>query len=507
MNFNFMEGLETELKGRKTLTENGAIAYASAGKEILDFFFAVTALRKSNDDVIKNQFAKVYYENPLDAWKFNFFLRDIREGNGERKIFRACLKWLAENKPDATKRVIDLVGEYGRFDDLWCLLDTNLKNDVCNFVKCQLESDIENAENGKAVSLLAKWLPSENASSRETKRYAEIIRTSLGLTPRQYRKTLSRFRQYLDVVERKMSSKNWGEIDYSSVPSQANLKYNPAFLRNDEERRRAYLESLKKGETKINASVLQPHEIVAKYKDGYNWSRIVRQYDEALEQLWEALPSTNIGNTLVVRDSSGSMMTGYGAQCCPLDVATALAIYAAEHNDGIWKDKYITFSSNPRFIDLSGCSTLRDKLVLSFSESEIANTDIEKTMLLILNTAIANHCTQDEMPKNILILSDLQFDSMVTIRGNRKALFENLISVYEDNGYKMPRIIFWNLSGNVDRTIPIQNNDLGVVLCSGFSIQLLKMIMSGKTDPYEVLLETINSERYLPIKEAVQDLV
>ena len=505
---NFMNAMQNELNNRKTLTENGAIAYASAGKEILDFFFAVTALRKSNDDVIKNQFAKVYYENPLDAWKFNFFLRDVRGGNGERKIFRACLKWLAENKPDATKRVIDLVGEYGRFDDLWCLLDTNLKDDVCNFVKRQLESDIENLESRKAVSLLAKWLPSENASSKETRRYAGIIRTSLGLTPRQYRKTLSRLRQYLDVVERKMSSKNWGEIDYSVVPSLANLKYNSAFLRNDEERRREYLESLKKGEAKINAKVLQPHEIVRAYNPtSTGWGDFsgstVKPYDETLEQLWKSLPDITVGNCLVVRDGSGSMTWGYD-KVRPLDVASALAIYMAEHNDGVWKDKFITFGNRPQIVSLENCESLRDKLLVAYKYADCSNTNIEATMMLILNTAVKNHCSQEDMPGSIVIVSDMRFDQGCE-RANQ-SLFDNIAERFEAYGYHMPKIVFWNVNEAMSKqTVPMQQNELGVVLMSGYSTQLMKMIMSGETDPYKVLLEAINADRYKPVEDAVKN--
>lgn len=506
MSFDFMNGMKEQLDSRKTFTENGAVAFATSGKELLDFNFATTAFRKMSDEEIAAEYTKVYFEYPLIAVQYLFWLRDCRGGSGERKIFRACFKWLAEHKPEIAKATIRFIPEFGRWDDLYCVADTKLRDDALDIISKQIAEDVENSMNGKNISLAAKWLKSENASSKETRRLARMTMEHMKLSPRAYRRTLSRLREYLDVIERKMTAKKWDEINYENVSSQANLKYSNAFLRNDKERRSGYLESLKKGEAKINASVLQPHEIVAKYKDSGYWGTL-KEYNEALEQLWLALPSTNIGNTLVVRDSSGSMTMGYGAKCCPLDVATALAVYTAEHNDGIWKDKYITFSSHPRFIDLSRCSTLRDKLAISFAESEVANTDIEKTMLLILNTAIANHCTQDEMPKNILILSDLQFDSMVTIRGNRKTLFENLISIYKENGYKMPRIIFWNLSGSVNNTIPIQSNDLGVVLCSGFSTQLLKMIMSGKTDPYEVLIEAINAERYIPIKKAIQNII
>ena len=256
------------------------------------------------------------------------------------------------------------------------------------------------------ISGLGKWLKSENTSSPESRRIAKIIRNSLNITPKQYRKILSRLRAELGVVEQKISAKEWKAIDYSSVPSQANLKYNNAFLRNDEERRRAYLNSLIKGETKINAGTLQPHEIVAKYVSGGSWGRqSVKSYDETLEQLWKALPNVSLENALVVRDGSGSMTMGYGSKVKPLDVATALAVYMADHNTGIWKDKFITFSNRPKLIDLSNCATLRDKLCHTYSYDECENTNIEATMMLVLKTAVTNHCTQDEMPQRIIICS------------------------------------------------------------------------------------------------------
>lgn len=505
---NFMNAIKTEIDDQKTMTENGAVAYESSGKKLLDFYFAITAMRQESEHDIERKFSGVYYENPLVAIKTLFQIRDCRGGNGERRLFRICMKWLAENQTEVAEAVLALIPEYGRFDDWWGLLETNVRDDVLALTKKQLEEDQDNMEKGKSISLLPKWSPSLNSSSYKTRELAEIIRAYLGCSPRNYRKGLSKMRRYLNVVEQKMSAKEWSKIDYSTVPSQANLKYNNAFLRNDEERRRAYLESLKKGETKINAGTLQPHEIVGKYKDASGWYRFaVREYDETLEQLWKALPVKSVDNTLVVRDSSGSMTSGYSSKCCPLDVATALAIYTSEHNNGIWKDKYITFSENPRFIDLSNCKTLRDKLEFSFSESEVANTNIEKTMMLILNTAINNRCSQEDMPKNIVILSDLQFDAMTTIRGNRKALFDNLAEIYKQHGYLLPRIVFWNLSGQVNNTIPMQQNELGVALISGFSPQLLDMVMSGKTDPYEVLLEAINTPRYQPVEDAVKEIL
>ena len=503
---NFMNAVKNELNNQKTLTDNGAVAYATSGKKLTDFYFSLTALRRSDTETVDERFCSVYYENPLMAVKTLFQIRDCRGGAGERKTFRTCLVWLAENKPEIVKRLIPLVPEYGRWDDLWCLLDTDLRGDVIDLVTDQLHRDISvyNKKKNGNVSLLAKWLASENASSRETRRYGRILREGLCMTQRNYRKTLSMLRNHLDVVERKLSANEWGDVIYEHVPSLANVKYTDAFMEHDKDRRTNYLESLKSGISKINADVLQPHEIVRKYCPG-GWRP--RRYDEALEQLWKALPQMMVDNCLVVRDGSGSMCGR------PLEVATALAVYTSEHNTGCWKDNFITFSQHPKFIDLSGCKTLRDKLVKTYNEDECSNTDIEATMMLILNTAIKNGCKQEDMPGRVLILSDMQFDSATAYYGGRyyithgEALFDGLRKKYEAAGYKMPKLIFWNLSGYTNDTIPMQENELGVALISGFSIQLLNMVMYNELDPYKIILEAVNTERYQPVEDAVKDII
>lgn len=508
---NFMNAIKNELDNKLTYTENGALAYETSGKALMDFVFSTAALRREDEEEIMRTLTKVYFECPLLAIKALFWTRDCREGNGERRIFRVFLKWLAENKPEVAKVVLDLVPYYARWDDLWVLLDTDLKDDVIELVRDTIKADLNAAENkGNNSSLLGKWLKSENTSSKESRRIAGIIRKGLGLTPRQYRKTLSKLRKRIGIVESQISANEWGAVDYSRVPSQANIKYTNAFLRHDEKRRRQYLEDLKNGKTKINASVLQPHEIVAKYMTRMGWSMSVGKYDEALEQMWKALPVKSLSNTLVCRDGSGSMTGGYGTTVRPLDVATALAVYMADHNHGIWKDKFITFSANPKLIDLANCSTLHDKLVKTYHEDDCSNTDIEKTMMLVLRTAIKNNCSQENMPTSILIVSDMGFDSAVYDYDGgrtRKALFDNIAKAYEKAGYKLPRMVFWNVAGKTGNGIPMKQNDLGVILLGGFSIQLLDMVMSGETDPYKAILKTINSARYDAVEEAVKPVL
>ena len=511
----FMNAMQNTLNDEfnVSVSENGALGYRTSGKELLDLNFAVASLRGASEQAIVEKFTKAFFEDKILAMKWLFFARDARGGLGERRLFRIVLKNLIENNPEMVIPVINLIPEYGRIDDLWCLLDNQESAEVVyKIVDKQLEEDLNNMKENKPISLMAKWMPSINASSAQTKKYAKQLCNALHVTERQYRKSMSALRKYLDVVEVKMSAKNWSEIRYEAVPSRANLIYNGAFLRNDEERRREYLGRLEKGETKINASTLYPHDIVHKYSGGYHY---IGNKDATIEALWKALPDTvqGCGNTIVVADGSGSMTCNIGGntRVTALEVANALAIYFAEHSSGEFKDKYITFSERPQLVDFSNANSLYDKLRIAITHNECANTNIEKVFDLILTTAIKHNMSQKDMPKNVLIISDMEFDSCATSGDSNRwsrnkpnqRLFDVIAKRYTDAGYQLPRLVFWNVNSRTG-TIPVKKNDLGVALVSGFSVNIVKMVMSGKIDPYECLLETLNSERYAPVEEALK---
>lgn len=517
----FMNAIKNELNNEKQITENGAVGYRTTGKKLLDLNFSVASLRGASEQEIINKFMDAYWENPTVAIKWLFYARDCREGLGERRLFRIIIKHLASDKPEVASAVLKFVSEYGRYDDMWCLLDTDLRSNVVSGIAEQLAADKHGMENHQSISLLGKWMPSENASSMDTKRHATIIRKGLGMTSRNYRRMLSKMRKYIQVVECKMSAKEWSEINYEAVPSRANLIYNNAFLRNDEDRRRAYLGALERGEAKINAGTLFPHDIVHKYMSGGVWSQRVGAYDATLEGLWKALPDTvkGNGNTLVVADGSGSMTCNVGGNTSvtALDVANALAIYFAERASGEFKDKYITFSESPQFVDFNGAKSLRDKIGIALRHDEVANTNIEAVFNLILMTAVNNHMSQEDIPTNILIVSDMEFDSCASTNSTRSngwgssrraptaTLFETIAKKYAAHGYKLPRLVFWNVNSRTG-TIPVKQNELGVALVSGFSVNIVNMVMSGKLDPYECLLDVLNTERYQPIEDAVKEV-
>lgn len=514
MDKNFMGAMKKTLNNEfnHSVTENGAVGFRTSGKALLDLNFAVASLRSASEDTIAEKFYNAFFEDKGDAMRWLFFARDVRGGLGERRLFRVVLEDLAKESPEYVKPIISLVPEYGRWDDLWCLLDTSLRDDVISLVSSQLENDQRDVQSHKSISLLAKWMPRCKTSSDRTRHYAMILRNGLNMTERQYQHTLSYLTKYLGVVEQKMSAGIWDGISYEAVPSRANLIYNDAFLRHDEDRRREFLGRVKSGDTKINASTLFPHDIVSKYRQGSRHG-----VDDTLEALWENLPNTVNGceNTIVVADGSGSMMSGIGKSgVTALDVANALAIYFAERSSGQFKDQYITFSERPQLVDLSRGKNLKEKINIALHHSEVANTNVEAVFDLILRTAVSQNMKQSDLPANILIISDMEFDECATVNGSgswraqrpTSRLFEAIAQKYADAGYKLPRLVFWNVNSRTG-TIPVRENDLGVALVSGFSPNIVTMVMSGELDPYKCLMRAIYTDRYDPVEEALVDLI
>ena len=513
-----IEDIKNELNSELQCTENGALGYVTSGKALLDMNFKTSSMRNMSDKDILALFHEAMAEDPKMTIKWLLFLRDREQGMGERKSFRIMLKNLCEDRPNLVMKLIPLVPFYGRWDDLWCLLDTNngkVFNELIDIVGDRLSMDLEAMKSNKPISLLGKWLPSLSSKKQENRRWAAKIRKALFLSKEEYRNICTSLRKYLDVVEVKMSDKEWSKINYATIPSRANLIYRNAFLRNDKERRVEYLESLKNGETKINAKVLSATDIVHNYYDVLGWDNVVKPYDESLEQLWKNLPNymPDGASAIVVSDSSGSMMTNVGnTNLTAYEVSEALAIYMSERLTGEFRDSFITFSSKPQLINMSNLKSLHEKLKYYDSKSLCDNTNIKAVFDLILKVAVKNGYSQEDLPQNIIICSDMEFDTAQgyslfwTINDTRctKADFEVIKDEYAKHGYKMPTLTFWNICGRTN-TVPLQENELGVHLLSGFSQAIVDMAFSTKLDPYECLIERLNSERYDMVEEVLSD--
>lgn len=508
-----------------SVTENGAVGYKTTGHCLLDFHFMVSSLRDCKEDFITREFIKVYYESPKYAVKWLFFLRDIWEGLGERRTFRICLKYLAKSHPRIAKAVMPLVPEYGRFDDLLLYLDSPLCDELCYFLKRQLDEDLTAMQDGKAISLLAKWLPSVNTSSREVRKCAKFLANKFHMSEREYRKTLSALRAYGNVVEVKMSASKWGEIEYQKVPAKANLKYDAAFTRHDEKRRSDYLFDVLMGEAKLNGKGIMPYEVVHRFFKAQTYCHGVLEEDMLSELMWKHIMEQGFQNDwgfddcIVVADGSGSMYVhaSGSSTITAIEICNSLALYFAEQLKGVFHNKAITFSESPQLIDLEQGSTLKEKLEIMMAHNEISNTNIEAVFDMLLDMAVSNQVLPEELPKQVLIISDMEFDMASRIEESvdlneapaifTTALFEIIEKRFEAAGYRIPRLIFWNVCGRTD-TIPKVDNEEGICLLSGFSPNAMKIAANkDEKDPYKSLLSVLDSPRYQKVEDAIIDFI
>jgi len=501
---NFMERLHMILNDRKIVTENGAVGFETSKSALVDLNFAVASLRNADEKKIIRQFIQAFHEDRVLAMKWLFFLRDARGGLGERRTFRIIIRYLVTAQTEMIASLVEIMAEYGRFDDLLVLLDTPVEHQVLFHIADQLKKDMIGKENHEPISLCAKWMPGNNTSSEESRKIAAKLQKSMNLTAKQYRKMLADLRAYLQVVEVYMSDGHFEKIDYSAVPSKANVLYRNAFLAHDKARREAFLESVKQDGATIHADVLMPHDIVTRYSTRNGWRMELGALDATLEALWNNLPDAVQGaeNVLCVVDGSGSMTIPVGnGSTTALHVSNALGIYFAEHMKGAYHNKYITFSSKPEYVDLSHCRTLREKLALAYSHTDCSNTNLEATFDLILETAIRNHLKQSELPQTVLVISDMEFDRAM-YGTNTDTLFETISKKFARHGYKLPKLVFWNVNSRTN-VIPVRENELGVGLVSGFSVNICQMVLSNELSPYKALVKTLNAPRYQVIEKYV----
>ncbi|MDD6033189.1 MAG: DUF2828 family protein [Oscillospiraceae bacterium] len=478
-------------EANRTFTENGAAAYGSTGTDCLDLFAAIGALRSADEEDIRRRFIRAFTENPDLAMKTLFFARDIRGGLGERRVFRICLRWLAENQPASVRKNLIHVSEFGRWDDLLVLLNTPCEQQACELIRRQLEADLVSLEKGEGVSLLAKWLPSVNASNEETVRSARRIARFLGMDERTYRKTLVRLRERIRILENDLRQRNY-TFDYSKQPSKAMFKYRKAFFRNDGERYREFLEKVSRGEAGLHADTLMPYELVEPYLDCFGSMRSMSEEEkQALNATWASLPRFGSGeNALAVIDTSGSMYMG--GKPLPASVALSLGLYFAEHNTGAFRNHFIEFSGRPQLIEIKG-DTFADRLCYISSFNEVANTNLEAVFKLILKAAVRHRVPQEELPSALYIISDMEFDSCVADAD--ETVFQNARSTFAAHGYQLPKVIFWNVqSRNLQQ--PVTWNEQGVALVSGCTPRLFDMVTSGQLSPLQYMLDILGAERY-----------
>lgn len=468
-----------------TTTENGGITHKTSNSKVLDYFSQASALRNRSFDDIISLVENSLAEDKLLTIKVLFNSRDIRNGQGERETFRKILNYLAIHHTELIEKNISFISEFGRWDDIFALYNTPLEDKAILLIKNQLKSDLTTDK----PSLCAKWLPSENASSKRTRDLAVKTANKLGMSHKQYRKTLSNLRKKIDIVETKVTEKNYSAIEYDKLPSQANMKYKAAFFRNDEERYIDFINKLQKGETSINVGTLLPYQLVKKALDKkYSISKEERNL---LNSMWESLPdyiNEDSGDTLAVVDVSGSMAG------TPMEMAISLGLYLAEKNTGAFRNHFITFETNPHLVEVKGTDFFSKVKNIS-DASWGGSTNIEKTFDLILNTALKHNLPQSELPERVVIISDMEFDEIEGWSWNRanKTNFQVIEEKFKQHDYVLPRLVFWNVDAR-NNNIPMTMKD-NVQLVSGPSPILFEQILKDLS-AYDLMLEILNKKIY-----------
>ena len=475
------------LRTNDVITTNGMTTNSTTLNSCVDLFFKIGALRGQDKEIKINSFSKAFAEDSLTAMRILFWLRDIRGGAGERGTFRDIIIYLANYKTEVLRKNITLISEYGRWDDLLVLVGTKLEKEALTEISTALE-------NGNVTT--AKWMPRGNGKNIEKKKWANALRKHLKLTPKTYRKMLSGLS---DTVEQLMCAKKFDSIVYSHVPSKAMSDYMRAFSKNDSDRFQNYIESLSKGETKINVGAIYPYDVTKNLKHG--------SVDGAIEQ-WKALPNYMEDSTeriLPVVDVSGSMncSSGGNKNVTCMDVAISLGLYISERNEGPFKDAFFTFSSSPELQYLKG--DLRDRFYQLQDSDWGGSTDIEATFEMLLDKAKINSIPEEEMPTMVIIFSDMEFNEATGDYRNRdnsdwNPTAQNMITkMYDEAGYTIPKLVYWNLHA-VNNNNPVSFNETNTSLVSGFSPSLLTSLLAGNDiTPLSMMMTIINNERYIPV--------
>ena len=489
---NFVE-MMTE---KDSYTNNGAVTNSTSHNFCVDLFFLAGACRNEDVKAIENVITKAYAQDRLKTLKIIFWASDIRQGAGERRFFKVALNWLNKNHPEDIQNNISLIPEFSRWDVIFDLANEN------QLVFSYILSVLTNPEHPQRA-LLCKWLPRKSKvtdKSKETKKRGNVETTTvtrksrtlynglasnlikaLKVTPKEYRKALV---EGCKTVEQQMCSKKWNEIEYSKVPSVAINKYNKAWYRNDKERFEKYIEDVKAGKSKINASAIFPHDIIkdALYTTG--WSMSIKGLNDAQIAQWNALPNwlgDSVNSLIPVCDTSGSM---YGL---PIQICLALGLYISERNQGPFKDAFITFSQNPKMQILKGDINQRLSQLVHAEWGQ--NTNLTAVFELILRKAKEVNLPEEMMPKTILVISDMEFDCCGNLTN-----YEMIKKAYNASGYQCPQVAFWNVNGRAGN-VPVTVNKQGVALISGASPSVIKAVLTNQLNPVNIMDSIIETER------------
>lgn len=456
-------------------TLNGAVSNKSTMNNSLDLFSLGAT---TNNDHREELILKALMVNPVETIKVVMYLRDCRGGQGNKDTLRIFNKLVLAklSKYDdfmaGYYKLLPHIPEIGSWKDVYQLYD---KNEVLDALILELVE-----QNITTNSLCAKWFPRQSKFHKDFALYTE--------------KDVGAIRRLVasctNVIESKMCSGHWHDINYSHVPSIAFKKYTKAFKRNDSSRFEDFLEKANAGEVKVNAAVLYPHDIVRQVRFG--GSTIVK----AGNAQWLNLPNymTTPMNILPIIDVSGSMTCPVpGTTVSALDIAIGLGLYFAEHNHGEFKDTWINFSDKPRIQKLKGDSLSERVKNLDYRDWRMS-TNLQAVFDLIAPISLK---APETAPKVLLIVSDMEFNSCGSYSN-----YEAAKQKYLELGLELPLVIFWRVDTKTSQQ-PVTMKDENTMLINGFSPAIMRLITEMNSEdlknitPYNMMLKAIEKYNYV----------
>ena len=443
-----------------SFTDNGAVTHSTSLDSVLDFFFVAWTLIHRDPSEYLPLWNRAISEDFLLSMRCLFWMRDIRWWAWIRETFRNIYNSLPL---EDQYHFLEYIPTYWRWDDVLSVYEKHPEI-ARDFIIEQFKNKDPNT-----FWLFCKWFPRKG-------KVFELVRKELGLTPKELRKIIV---ENTKVVEQKMSAKEWDNINYEAVPWKAFNMYKNAFEKHDSER---FLNFVWEKPEKIKSSVLWPHEL---YNSWLRWDK-----ELIIDEQRKNLPNyiNNDESFLPIVDVSGSMYW------LPIAVAISLWIYTSERNKSVFKDAFITFSNRPKMEYLKGTITQRFNQ-LSRAHWDM-NTNVQASFDLILNTALENELHQSDLPKSVIIFSDMEFDEC----GWRQTNYELIKEKFAEAWYEAPKIIFWNLNWR-EGNLPVRYNEQWTALVSGFSPSLMtSLLWWEEISPLKIMMEVLNSDRYKNIK-------
>lgn len=495
---------------------NGSLVYTDEGVNDSRVVLFTSGVRGTEYSFLAKHLNEIVKKDPLDAWLLTFQARDIRGGKGERQLFYHMLYIMCGLRPaDECRAMIKLIPEYGSWLDIIHLLKRHAEQEnkfLLKMIHEQLDDDMKAMAEKKSVSLLGKWLPREKSAD---KKIAYMIAGSKLDMPKaerdyrmtQYRKKITELNKYLKTVEINMCGHTWSEIKPGSVPGLCLNKNKSAFLNQTiktkaqrsqspdritcAENFNTHMAAVARGEATVKGGdTVFPHNVTTK---------MAMASDEEialLEAQWSSIraASAELKRCVVLSDVSGSMSG------LPMDISIALGILISEVNCSAFKDHVMTFHTTPSWINLSLCGSLKEKIETLQAAPWGGSTNFEGALDLILKKMVAVALPPEECPEDLLVLTDMGWDAA----SGGSFHLDQIKLKWSAAGYKVPRIIIWNLRAAF-KDYHAKADTEGVVTVSGWSPSILKVLASGSLEintPYKVMRTALDAERYNLVRDA-----